>query len=277
MQAVSAVQKPRRHYRHELRTLTYVNLDEGNGGIVRNLNCDGVAVQAVAALREQQPVRLHFELRFPRVRVEARGLVSWATASGQCGIRFVDLPQRTAQSINDWIFSNLLERAAREFTGPVAALAAPFQGEQGENAPAVASRLAPSFARLPAISAESSDAILGKFSAQSVGQAFVRLFRIAQSRLQSISRPISVRTLGWLIDSLVMLAALLLFALVFLAIAHELPPWPLTLTTILAVMFFVPSAYWALFAILGGPSVGVRLTEYGSGEGRKEPEEINLR
>ena len=46
----------RSHYRHELRTLTYVILDEANGGVIRNLNHDGVAVQAVGALRVQQRV-----------------------------------------------------------------------------------------------------------------------------------------------------------------------------------------------------------------------------
>src|ERR1017187_10977199 len=84
----------RTHYRHELRTLTYVTLDEANGGIIRNMNHEGVAVQAVAALHQQQRVRLRFELRFPRLHVETYGQVSWASPSGQCGIRFVDLPAR---------------------------------------------------------------------------------------------------------------------------------------------------------------------------------------
>ncbi len=108
----------RTHYRHELRTLTYVTLDEANGGIIRNLNHDGVAVQAVGPLRQQQRVRLCFELRFPRLRVETHGQVSWATASGQCGIRFVDLPARTGRQIDEWIFSNLLDAVARDAGHP---------------------------------------------------------------------------------------------------------------------------------------------------------------
>jgi hypothetical protein len=43
-------------------------------------------------LRPQQRVRLRFELRGPRVRVETYGHVSWAHSSGQCGIRFEELP-----------------------------------------------------------------------------------------------------------------------------------------------------------------------------------------
>jgi len=41
----------RAHHRHDLRTLTYVVLDDANGGIVRNLNHEGAAIQAVGALR----------------------------------------------------------------------------------------------------------------------------------------------------------------------------------------------------------------------------------
>src|ERR1700720_845384 len=91
----------RTHYRHEQRTLTYVTLDDANGGIIRNLNHEGVAVQAVAALRPQQRVRLRFELRFPRLRVETRGEVVWSTSTGQCGVRFLDLPPRMVRQINE--------------------------------------------------------------------------------------------------------------------------------------------------------------------------------
>ena len=125
--------QPRSHYRHELRTLTYVTLDEANGGIIRNVNHQGVAVQAVAPLRPQQRVRLRFDLRFPRVRVDANGEVSWASRSGQCGIRFVDLPERTSGQIDQWIFSNMLEVAAREAAEPHsifgAAAGSPVQDE----------------------------------------------------------------------------------------------------------------------------------------------------
>ncbi|MGB6330448.1 MAG: PilZ domain-containing protein, partial [Candidatus Sulfotelmatobacter sp.] len=119
MQAVSiSPRQARTHYRHELRTLTYVTLDEANGGIIRNLSHEGVAVQAVAPLHLQQRVRLHFDLRSPRVRVETSGEVCWARSSGQCGIRFVDLPARTGHQINEWIFSNLLDALARDASHP---------------------------------------------------------------------------------------------------------------------------------------------------------------
>ena len=47
MQAATfPVRCARTNYRHELRTLTYVTLDEANGGIIRNLSREGVAVQS---------------------------------------------------------------------------------------------------------------------------------------------------------------------------------------------------------------------------------------
>jgi len=88
------------------------------------LNRYGVAVQAVAPLRPQQRVRLRFELRFPRLRVEAYGHVTWASSTGQCGIRFVDLSKHAARQIDEWIFSNLLESLAREADHPHSIFAA---------------------------------------------------------------------------------------------------------------------------------------------------------
>jgi uncharacterized membrane protein YqjE len=79
-----------------------------------------------------------------------------------------------------------------------------------------------------------------------------------------LSQPLSGRTLAWLVDTLVMIAALLLFALIFLSIAHELPQWRLTLGAASIAVVFVAAAYWALFAISGGASLGARLAQAAS-------------
>jgi len=109
---ISPARQPRIKHRHELRTLTYVTLDQANGGIVRNLSHEGVGVQVVAAVRARQQLRVRFELRDPRLRVESRGEVMWATSSGQCGIRFLGLSSQMTQQIDEWIFGSLLEAAA---------------------------------------------------------------------------------------------------------------------------------------------------------------------
>src|SRR5579871_1398575 len=124
--AVSSARHARLRHRHELRTLTYVTLDQANGGIVRNLTHNGMAAQVVGAVRPQQQLRVRFELRSPRLRVETRGEVVWATTSGQCGIRFLDVSPALTRQINEWIFGNLLEgislhvdQAGSMFSAPV--------------------------------------------------------------------------------------------------------------------------------------------------------------
>jgi hypothetical protein len=252
----------RTHYRHELRTLTYVTLDTANGGIVRNLNREGVAVQAVGALRSEQRVRLRFELRFPRLRVETYGQVSWAGPSGQCGIRFVDLPAQTARQIDQWIFSNLLDGIEPEADhGPsIFASLSPSTSEE-EKTVKENDGLTVSPAYRPAIKLESRH--LRRTEAQVPTQGYEQDLpaegRDSEAQLSWLSRPISAETLAWLVDGLVMIAGLLLFALIFLSITHELPPWPLAVAAVSSAAALVATAYWTLFAVFGGSSLGARL------------------
>ncbi|MGA7926454.1 MAG: PilZ domain-containing protein [Candidatus Sulfotelmatobacter sp.] len=301
MQAVSfPARQARAQYRHELRTLTYVTLDDANGGIIRNLNHEGVAVQAVAALRPQQRVRLRFELRFPRLRVETGGQVLWASRSGRCGIRFVDLPTRTHHQINEWIFSNLLDAMAREadhprsiFGASVASIARKEKVREenlrDENAPEENDGLTVSAAPRPAIRLEpgvarqdEAQAAYQNCEEDLTGPAYESHASELpgfepNEPLNWLSRPLSGRTLAWLVDSLVVLAALLLFALIFISIAHELPPWPLTLGTASAAAVFVAAAYWAIFAVFGGPSLGARLAQTPSSLEENEEEAVRIR
>jgi hypothetical protein len=290
----------RTHYRHQQRTLTYVTLDDANGGIIRNLNHEGVAVQAVAALRPQQRVRLRFELRFPRLRVETAGEVCWADRSGQCGIRFVDLPKRTHHQIDEWIFSNLLNAMAREAAHPrsIFGASAPSMagkekvGEENireEDAPEESDGLTVSAAPRPAIRLEPG--VTGQDEAPaayqngeedlagpaSESQAFEHPGFEPNKPLIWLSQPLSGRTVAWLVDSLVVLVALLLFALIFISIAHELPPWPLTLGTTSAAAVFVAAAYWAIFAVFRGPSLGVCLAQTASSLEENEEEAVRIR
>src|ERR1700687_2846733 len=94
----------RRHYRHQIQTLAYVNLDQGNGGIIRNLGDSGIAIQAVAPLLVHQQVFLRFELANPRVRVEATGRVAWVDPVGQAGVGFLTLSPRSGRMLKGWVF-----------------------------------------------------------------------------------------------------------------------------------------------------------------------------
>jgi hypothetical protein len=269
MQSASFTERQQRaQYRHELRTLTYVTLDEANGGIIRNLNREGVAVQAVGALRQQQRVRLRFELRFPRVRVEASGQVTWASSSGQCGIRFVDLPARTSLQIDQWIFSNLLDAVARDATHPHSIFGASvvsiareenlrekndeeeYDGLTLSAQPRPAIRLEPNFVE------QNESALIHPFHDSN---EYDQHAHNASTQPNWLSRPLSGRTLAWMVDTLVVIAALLLFVLIFLSIAHELPQWPLALGGASVAAVFVAAAYRTLFFMFGGTTLGARL------------------
>jgi hypothetical protein len=252
MQIVPFPARPARgHYRQELCHLTYVVLDAGNGGIIRNLNRDGAAVQAVAPLRPQQRVRLRFELRGPRVRVETYGHVSWAHSSGQCGIRFEELPCRTGQQIDEWIFSNLLDAAARQAADSNSRFVLERQttGRSGSTMSALG--LAP-------IQLETEPVTASLHTAEPIW----------------LSRPLSGKTLARVVDGLVMFAALLLFALLFLSIVHDLPPWPLTLGALVCAVVCSAGAYWGVFTLFGEATLGARLAEAASGPQENEANEL---
>jgi hypothetical protein len=296
----------RSQYRHEPRTLTYVTLDSANGGIICNLSHEGVALQVVAPLREEQRVRLRFELRFPRLRVDTFGQVVWSNSSGACGIRFIDLPITTRRQIDQWIFSKLLEAAAgnefaysdlsgdRESGAPVISIDRneSYRNENGE----IEDASAPNATGENANGNPEHDGLILSASARPSIRldSEVSLRRGAQlvrshepreeDLLESISnqddalsknpntdqnedwlsRPLAAGTIGWLIDGLVVIAALLLFTLIFISITHELPPWPLTLGAAFAAAVLIGGAYWTVFAVVGQPSLGARLARAAS-------------
>jgi hypothetical protein len=252
---MSPTRYARAHHRQDLHTLTYVTLDEANGGIVRNVNHQGIAVQAVGALRPQQQVRVRFELRHPRLRVEAHGEVMWANPSGQCGIRFLDLPPRLTHQINEWIFGNLLESAPQYSVRPGSmfatssfAAASPGLENAGENDGLMVS---PPLRKVIPLEAPSANvAVQSRHGLDSATDAL---------ELDWLSQPLSGRTLAWTIDALIVIASLLLFALIFLSVAHELPRWPLNLEAGFGASVFVAVFYWGFFRAFGGASLGIRL------------------
>jgi hypothetical protein len=286
MQAVSIPpRQARTHYRHELRSLTYVTLDETNGGIIRNLNHEGVAVQAVAPLHPQQRVRLHFDLRFPRVRVETSGEVCWARSSGQCGIRFIDLPARTGHQINQWIFSNLLDAVARDAGHPRSASGASIFGasvvsilgeddvgdesaSEEDDGLTLSPRPRPAIRLQPGLATRDEAPRLQHHIEEDLADEASDPYALSW-----LSQPLSGRTLAWLVDSLIVIAGLLLFAFIFLSIAHELPPLSVTLGTFSAAAGFILAAYWAVFALFGGSSLGARMAQTVSRLQKEEPTE----
>jgi len=261
----SAARRARTQHRHELRNLTYVTLGESNGGIVRNLTHAGVAVQAVAAVRPGRELPVRFELRGPRLRVETRGEVIWATPSGQCGVRFIDLSPRMMRQIDEWILGSLLvglpvHEGLGKSTFETKSLALVATGRDKEadenelsnellNDGLMVSAAPVKVIELPlrreATRVCDEVEILPSFAAMPPGQ------------LDWLSQPLSGRSLAWTINTLAVLAALLLFALVFLAVTREPPQRPFTMAVGAAVA--VAGLYWGFFKVFAGGSPGARL------------------
>jgi hypothetical protein len=259
-----AERKARGHYRHGLRTLTYVTLDQANGGILHNLSDKGVAIQAVAPLKPRQTVRLRFELRHPNVRVDARGEVTWATSSGQCGVRFVDLSPRVRRQINQWIFGSLLDFLPQDAGGP-ASILAPSLVSDGlkESDGLIVSAVPRPVIQLGSAADRTFEPKLEQVRTPTA--EYPVIFNPERSRDASeesqgwFSQPLSGRTVRLLVDSLVVIAGLLLFSLVFLATARELPRWSVTMGSLVLAGVFVTTAYWTLFALFGESSLGERV------------------
>jgi hypothetical protein len=240
----SSARQARAKHRHELRNLTYVTIDQANGGIVRNLTHVGIGVQAVAAPPPRQQVRVRFELRDPRLRVETHGEVTWSTLSGRCGIRFLDLPPRMTRQINEWILGDLLEGAAVHGSRAGTMFSVPVVAEEDDG-------LMVSAAPLKVIELPMRPAPF---------QPSYRRYEAAPvppAQLDWLSQPLSGRGMVWTINTLVAVAALLLFALVFLAVTREPPPRPLAMVGVGTVAVAV--LYWGFFQIFGGSSPGTRL------------------
>lgn len=251
-------------HRHELRTLTYLTLEQANGGIVRNLNQNGLGAQMVAAVPPRQQVRIRFELRHPRLRVETRGEVVWSTFSGQCGIRFLDLPPEIQRHINEWIFGDLLEGISLHAERTGAMFGTPTFDTIGEP-PAVNG------------SVEVDDGLLISGPLPKVIPLPTRIERERVvntvpetiANLDWLSQPLSPRALAWTIDVLMVTAALFMFALVFLSVTREAPPWPFAMATGGAIL--VALVYWGFFRVFGGGSLGKRLARLAKPDGKDRP------
>jgi hypothetical protein len=225
----------RRHYRHQIQSLAYVNLDQSNGGIIRNLGDSGIAIQAVAPLHVNQQVFLRFDLANPRVRVEATGRVTWADPVGQAGVEFLTLPQRSQRLLKEWIFVQLMA-SAQHSAGDSTLL-------YGKSSHEAAELLFSSEAR-PAIRLEAV-ARLGETDRQP-----------RALHLTWFPFAISAPALSRLVDGLILLSAVLLFALICMAMVGVVPPWPLALVMGVGVAAVFAVLYRFLFLFWMGRTPG---------------------
>jgi TonB family protein len=101
------------HARQPVRSLAYVELGEGNGGIVLNVSEGGIAVQAVMSLMSDELECVRVQLAHSTRRIEARGRITWTTGLRKtAGLELVDLSQEARSLLRDWV---ALEAPSREF------------------------------------------------------------------------------------------------------------------------------------------------------------------
>lgn len=257
---VVASRPKRRHYRQRVQNLAYVRLDQANGGIIRDLSESGIAIQAVAALRVNQEVRVRFELLNPRTKIEARGRVAWADPLGQAGMEFLDIAERSKRLLKEWIFTQLMataqhaERADSIF----------IHHKSGENA----TELLFSEDARPAIQMQPEET-----EAELVEETS------APVPLLGSSIALSAKGLSRVVDSLLLLCAVLLFAIISLGMTNLFPTWPLALALALGITSAFAAVYWYLFAVCIGMTPGEQLARIacGSPEDAEEDQPARFR
>jgi hypothetical protein len=109
----------RRVPREKVSTVTYVKVDDRNGGILLTLGTGGLSIQAVARLDPEQDLVFRFKFFDTGETITAVGRATWLGPTHKnAGVRFKDLPEETERSIANWI--------ARQQNGAPAAKAKPF-------------------------------------------------------------------------------------------------------------------------------------------------------
>ena len=100
------VPERRSHPRHGVRSLAYIELDEGNGGILLNVSESGLAVQAVTPLIDEFLPHMRLQLSQTAAPIAAVGQIMWTANSRKvAGIRFLDFPPEAASQVKEWIAS----------------------------------------------------------------------------------------------------------------------------------------------------------------------------
>jgi CheY-like chemotaxis protein len=118
---------------HAPASITYANAEDVAATLL-DLSEDGLAIQAERRLPPRCKVYFQFNLPGEKSSVRLSGDIVWQDSSGRVGIRFVDVPQTSRRTMNEWIKGSLSRLATAEQNAPTK--------EQAPPPEAVASRLA---------------------------------------------------------------------------------------------------------------------------------------
>jgi TonB family protein len=99
----------RNHARMGVTSLTFIDLDDGNGGLILDLSEGGATVQATEVLIGDFFQRVRFRLPNAKNWIETSGRLVWQRRSErEAGIQFVDLAEDARNQIKDWVYLETL-------------------------------------------------------------------------------------------------------------------------------------------------------------------------
>jgi Gram-negative bacterial TonB protein C-terminal/PilZ domain len=98
------IAESRTHSRARVHSLAYIELSDGNGGLILNISEDGIAMQAVQMVSAEQLSNMRFRLPKTSIAIEATGRLVWQLRSKkEAGIQFVNLSDEAREGIRKWV------------------------------------------------------------------------------------------------------------------------------------------------------------------------------
>ena len=93
----------RKRFRKKPPRLVYVELGNGNGGMMRDLSEDGFALRAMMPLATGE--KMHFCLSLEdSMRIEGDSQVIWTGEGGRAaGLKFIEITAEARAQIRDWL------------------------------------------------------------------------------------------------------------------------------------------------------------------------------
>ncbi|MFY9561558.1 MAG: PilZ domain-containing protein [Terriglobales bacterium] len=103
------VRERRRYFRHPVEMAVKISLPEGVEltGTTTNLSEGGMALRVAGKLPKSAEARLHFTLPGSNTSLELKGNIAWADATGNAGIKFVEVPQSSQYQLEKWLTDSL--------------------------------------------------------------------------------------------------------------------------------------------------------------------------
>jgi len=116
----------RRYYRHPLdfAVTAFFGKDERLEAKATNISEGGMAVSFSEPLPSSGLSKVSFFLPEMAAPLEFRADLAWADESGKAGLRFIDLPRKAQEAIEDWLTRQLAAKGKAASAKPLNALSA---------------------------------------------------------------------------------------------------------------------------------------------------------